>query len=202
MFLEEFSDTVHKTMIARFTAFRRMKRNRDASKAAESFFSSSIIAISLIALLKSDIELSNRISILTIILSTFLLVMSLLFSGLNYDKRMGNYHECGNELIQLYRQIQYGLSFKETLHNDDIKLQSEEFLNKYFDILLKYNLNHTSFDYEYASAMMDEKEQPIMVLLFLKFRYYVWDMYFLYWLIAIVPICIIAFYLVETIGRL
>ena len=45
-YLKDFSDVVYKTMTARFTAYRRMKRNRDASKVAESFFSASIIAIS------------------------------------------------------------------------------------------------------------------------------------------------------------
>ena len=49
-YLKDFSDVVYKTMTARFTAYRRMKRNRDASKVAESLFSASIIAISLIAL--------------------------------------------------------------------------------------------------------------------------------------------------------
>lgn len=83
-YLKDFSDVVYKTMTARFTAYRRMKRNRDASKVAESFFSASIIAISLIALLKYEKSISDLISIVTIILSTFLLVMSLLFSALGY----------------------------------------------------------------------------------------------------------------------
>lgn len=29
-YLDDFSNTIYKTMCARFTAFRRMKRNRDA----------------------------------------------------------------------------------------------------------------------------------------------------------------------------
>lgn len=48
--LNSFGDTVYKTMSARFTASRRMKRSRDASKVCEAMFSASIIAISLIAL--------------------------------------------------------------------------------------------------------------------------------------------------------
>ena len=92
-YLKDFSDVVYKTMAARFTAYRRMKRNRNASKVAESFFSASIIAISLIALQNHEERLSDLISIVTIILSTFLLVMSLLFSGLDYEKRMDNYHD-------------------------------------------------------------------------------------------------------------
>ena len=60
-YLDDFSNTIYKTMCARFTAFRRMKRNRDASRVAETMFSASIIAISLIALLKKEAVRSARI---------------------------------------------------------------------------------------------------------------------------------------------
>lgn len=63
MYLEEFSNTVYKTMCARFTAFRRVKRNRDASKVAETLFSASIIGISLIALMSDNLDVSKNISV-------------------------------------------------------------------------------------------------------------------------------------------
>lgn len=100
-YLENFSNTIYKTMSARFTASRRMKRSRDASKVCEAMFSASIIAISLIALQNPQKDVTDMISAFTIILSTFLLVLSLLFSALNYDKRMENYHACGNVIISL-----------------------------------------------------------------------------------------------------
>lgn len=156
-YLKDFSDVVYKTMTARFTAYRRMKRNRDASKVAESFFSASIIAISLIALLKHEKSISDLISIVTIILSTFLLVMSLLFSALGYEKRMDNYHDCGNELDKLYRDIKLILSYGERVSSDEMKVKTEDFQAKYFGILNKYNLNHTLFDYEYTAVMLNEK---------------------------------------------
>ena len=109
-YLENFSNTIYKTMSARFTASRRMKRSRDASKVCETMFSASIIAISLIALQNPEKEVADMISAFTIILSTFLLVLSLLFSGLNYDKRMENYHACGNELNRLYRLIKHDIN--------------------------------------------------------------------------------------------
>lgn len=193
-YLKAFSDVVYKTMTARFTAYRRMKRNRDASKVAESFFSASIIAISMIALLKNDIDASATISIFTIILSTFLLVMSLLFSGLGYEKRMDNYHDCGNELDKLYRDIKLTLSYGKSLTNDEVKAKAEDYQAKYFEILHKYNLNHTSFDYEYTAVMRNGKKNSIDYLV-MKFRYYVWDVYFLYWIIALLPVVLIGWYL-------
>lgn len=193
-YLKDFSDVVYKTMTARFTAYRRMKRNRNASKVAESFFSASIIAISLIALQNHEEHLSDLISIVTIILSTFLLVMSLLFSGLDYEKRMDNYHDCGNELDKLYRDMKLILSYGEEFSSDEMKAKTEDFQAKYFDILHKYNLNHTSFDYEYTAVMLDEQKDFVSRLV-MKFRYYVWDMYFLYWVIALLPVVLIGWYL-------
>lgn len=193
-YLKDFSDVVYKTMTARFTAYRRMKRNRNASKVAESFFSASIIAISLIALQNHEEHLSDLISIVTIILSTFLLVMSLLFSGLDYEKRMDNYHDCGNELDMLYRDMKLILSYGEEISSDEMKAKTEDFQAKYFEILHKYNLNHTSFDYEYTAVMLDEKKDFVGRHV-MKFRYYVWDMYFLYWVIALLPVVLIGWYL-------
>lgn len=193
-YLKDFSDVVYKTMPTRFTAYRRMKRNRNASKVAESFFSVSIIAISLIALQNHEEHLSDLISIVTIILSTFLLVMSLLFSGLDYEKRMDNYHDCGNELDKLYRDMKLILSYREEFSSDEMKAKTEDFQAKYFDILHKYNLNHTSFDYEYTAVMLDEKKDFVGRHV-MKFRYYVWDMYFLYWVIALLPVVLIGWYL-------
>ena len=191
MYLEEFSNTVHKTMCARFTAFRRVKRNRDASKVAETLFSAYIIGISLIALMSNKLEVSRNISVFTIILSTFLLSLSLLLSGLSYDKRMDNYHACGNELNRLYRNMHHDV---KTLTEEEQKRKESDYIDQYFNILNKYNQNHTSFDYEYAMSLFSDSTMGIVSRLWLKIRYYILDMYLVYWLIAIVPIVWIAWY--------
>lgn len=191
MYLEEFSNTVYKTMCARFTAFRRVKRNRDASKVAETLFSASIIGISLIALMSNKLEVSKNISVFTIILSTFLLSLSLLLSGLSYDKRMDNYHACGNELNRLYRNMHHDV---KTLIEEEQKRKESDYIDQYFNILNKYNQNHTSFDYEYAMSLFSDSTMGIVSRLWLKIRYYILDMYLVYWLIAIVPIVWIAWY--------
>ena len=191
MYLEEFSNTVYKTMCARFTAFRRVKRNRDASKVDETLFSASIIGISLIALMSNNLEVSKNISVFTIILSTFLLSLSLLLSGLSYDKRMDNYHACGNELNRLYRNMHHDV---KTLTEEEQKRKESDYIDQYFNILNKYNQNHTSFDYEYAMSLFSDSTMGIVSRLWLKIRYYILDMYLVYWLIAIVPIVWIAWY--------
>ena len=194
--LESLGDTIYKTMSARFTASRRMKRSRDASKVCEAMFSASIIAISLIALQKPEIKVANMISAFTIILSTFLLVLSLLFSSLNYDKRMENYHACGNELNRLYRLIKHDVS---VLSKEEQEKKEIDYINKYEEILSKYNLNQTSFDYQYA--MLGSTEIHPLKWLWFQCRYYIFDVYLLYWIIAIAPtvgvVCYFLKYLVK-----
>ena len=180
--LESLGNTIYKTMSARFTASRRMKRSRDASKVCEAMISASIIAISLIALQIQTIDFANMISAFTIILSTFLLVLSLLFSSLNYDKRMENYHACGNELNRLYRLIKHDVS---VLSKEEQEKKEIDYINKYEEILSKYNLNQTFFDYQYA--MLGSTEIHPLKWLWFQCRYYIFDVYLLYWIIAIAP---------------
>lgn len=191
--LNSFGDTVYKTMSARFTASRRMKRSRDASKVCESMFSASIIAISLIALkMNPGKDVANMISVFTIILSTFLLVLSLLFSGLNYDKRMENYHACGNELNRLYRLIKHDVN---VLTKEEQDKKEIDYINKYEEILIKYNLNQTYFDYQYA-MLEPTKIHPLKWVWF-QLRYYIFDIYMLYWIIAIAPTIGVVWYFLR-----
>lgn len=179
-------------MSARFTASHRMKRSRDASKVCEAMFSASIIAISLIALQNPQKEVADMISAFTIILSTFLLVLSLLFSGLNYDKRMENYHACGNELNHLYRLIKHDIN---VLCDEEQEKKEIDYINQYEEILCKYNLNQTSFDYQYA-LLGDIDKHPLKWLWF-QVRYYIFDVYLLYWTIAVVPTVGVVWYFLR-----
>ena len=183
-YLDVFSNTIYKTMSARFTAFRRMKRNRDASRVAEAMLSASIIAISLIALLNKDAVLTEKISIFTIILSTFLLVFSQLFNSLNYNKRMENYHDCGNKLNYLYRQIYRDMNYYS---EEELKDKYQDYLNQYEQILGEFNLNHSLFDYQYSEAMRKDSDVQQFNKICLVIRYYFFDIYMFYWLLAIVP---------------
>lgn len=194
--LESLGNTIYKTMSARFTASRRMKRSRDASKVCEAMFSASIIAISLIALQIQTIDFANMISAFTIILSTFLLVLSLLFSSLNYDKRMENYHACGNELNRLYRLIKHDIS---VLSKEEQEKKEIDYINKYEEILSKYNLNQTSFDYQYA--MLGSTEIHPLKWLWFQCRYYIFDVYLLYWIIAIAPtVGVVCYFLKDLVN--
>lgn len=156
--------------------------------------SASIIGISLIALQCKNLEQANHMSAATIILSTFLLVLSSLFQGLGYEKRMEKYHSCGNELNRLYRLMKHD---EKMLNEEEQKKKELEYLQQYEDLLVKYNLNHTSFDYCYSRTLMADEEVGFFSRFCLKLRYYVFDAYMLYLLIAIVPVMWIAWYFMN-----
>ena len=187
-YIEKLADRVFKTKDARFIASHRMARSKIASKVAEALLSASIISVSLISLQVDNVETSKAISALTIILSTFLLVLSLLFSFLDYPKRFEKYNDCGLELNRLYHRIECAIPQEMTL--TEVKTFSEE----YESILNKYNQNHTTFDFEYSLLFNKNETCGWARKMFLLMRYYIFDVYILYWLIAILPIIGILWY--------
>ncbi len=63
-------------------------------------------------------------------------------------------------LISLYRDIGDSFSsYGESVSSDEMKAKTEDFQAKYFEVLHKYNLNHTSFDYEDTTVMLDQKKR-------------------------------------------
>lgn len=197
MFTDQLSEKIWKTKIARFTASRRMYRNHVASTLSVALLSATIIGLNVISFMPSLKECTIFVTAATTILSVFVLVMSLLVSLMRYELKGKNYHECGMELDALYEKI---LLYKDRHEQKDEKqgdgennFQSndESLLNEYNSILKKYNLNHTNFDYHYATVGYN-KDFTISFseLTLLKFRWYVWDVYLLYYAVAIVPLLV------------
>ena len=185
-------DIVYKTEQSRFVSARRMARSKIASKVVESFLSASIIAISLIALIgDKDKDTSDMISVITIILSTFLLVISLLFSYLEYDKRYEKYMSCAMELGEIHREMDMLKETNSPLNTNDEKA----LLDKYNAVLHRYDINHTSFDYQYYMASQNESACKIWWWI----RFYILDVAFLYWMIAFIPLMAILWYCIVKI---
>lgn len=193
MYLEELSDKVWKTKNARFVACRRMKRSRNSSTVSVALLSFSIIAINMLAFFNVGEKINSVISIVTVVLSTFALVMSLLISHLRYEFREDNYQQCGRELDNLNQLIQIkirelcegntSMPGKESSLEDNLK-----YLNEYNAILAKFNLNHTDFDFKYSLLGTGESPIELLSLVKYKLRWYIFDANMLYWILAIVPI--------------
>lgn len=189
MFLQDLSDKVWNTKNARYVAYRRMKRSRVSSTAFIAFLSASIIGINLLSFLPDYNEQAENISVISIILSVFSLVISLLVSLLQYESKEKNYHGCGLELDKLNQQIRMSIMYKNETLDDD-----RDYLNKYYQILEKYNLNHTEFDHAYTERKEEHCTWEKRLVLWL--RWYIFDVNTLYWLLAFI-LPIISFFVLE-----
>lgn len=201
MYLLELSDKIWKTKNARFIAGKRMKRSRNSSTVSVALLSASIIAVNMLAFLNiSDID-KTIITIVTVVLSTFALVMSLLISHLRYEYRENNYHQCGIELDHLNQRIKIRINELCTGNNNVNEIVSPnednlKYLDEYNTILSKYNLNHTEFDYNYSLIKAEiDKDHKLSLLIYYWVRWNILDVSALYWLLAIIPVIgvIIAF---------
>lgn len=197
--IENLANLIYKTKDARFNAAKRMARSAKASKVCEALLSASIIGISLIAMQIDDVHIVRLISGMTIVLSTFILVFSLLLGYLAYDKRYDNYHRCGQELARLYHELDNICC--ENLNENECRSQLNDFANRYEDIVKTYNLNHIEIDYLYGLANNSNVEMSKFCK-FVKFcRFNIFDVYILYWLLAIVPIGVIVYYYIVEITK-
>lgn len=192
--INNLADRIYKTKDARFNAAKRMARSGKASKACEALLSASIIGISLIAMQMDDVHIVRLISGMTIVLSTFVLVFSLLLGYLAYDRRYDNYHRCGQELARIYHELDNLCC--ENLPEEECHKVLDNFTNRYEEIVKTYNLNHIEIDYLYGLST----NSHFSMSRFCKFvkwcRFNVFDVYMLYWLLAIVPIGAIVYYYV------
>jgi len=197
MYLQNLSDKIWLTRNARFNAAKRMKRNHISSTAAVALLSASVIAVNLLAFVSNVTEYQKTIiTIVSVILSTFALVMSLLIALLRYQWREENYHLCGMELEDLNQQIQIHIDElkAKTTNKEKVDSSTEDnlrFQKKYSDILKKHGLNHTIFDYKYGSLNDERQRFNKTTRCYLYLRMYFFDVNLLYWAIAIIPIIVI-----------
>jgi hypothetical protein len=199
-YIESLSDKIWNTKNARFVAYRRMKRCEISSVIATAMSSADIIAVNMICFLnviKDKEYFSNSIAIITTILSVMTLVLSLVVTLLRYSERKDNYHKCAISLDELNQEIKIYLTMP---HNDDeMEEKAKFFVKKYNDILISSNLNHTSFDHEYAMQTGDN--QCRMRKLIYWFRWNIFDINFFYWMIALVPSIITAYYIIKIVYK-
>lgn len=203
MYLKELSDKIWTTKNARFLAAKRMRRRHVSSTVSMALLSASIIAVNLFAFLSIDEVQKTMIAIVTVILSVFALVMSLIITFLRYESHENNYHQCGIELDQLNQRLKIRIEelTKGQQKVDEIQTPTEDntkYLTEYSDILKKYNLNHSELDYRYSGMLSsDRKNISVLQRVWCWFRWNVWDVNILYWLIAIIPVAIVVLVFVK-----
>lgn len=142
-----------RTAAARFEASRRMQRCHNASTLCVAMLPLEIIVINLLVFVPS-LKLDDKpITVLTVCLSAFVLVLSLIISQLKYDAKAEEYHRCAVELANLEKKIRIYTS----MNKPETYEVMMNFNSKYANIIKNSNLNHSTTDYDWA-IMKDEKK--------------------------------------------
>ncbi|MFV0587061.1 SLATT domain-containing protein [Bacteroides reticulotermitis] len=194
VFLNSLSDKVWKTKKARFTAAKRMERFYSFSNISMALTSASLVGVNLIPLLEDKCcpRLTSIITILTIVLSVYVLVISLSLTQARFDNKAENYHACGCELTEYNDILQLYIKENKIL---DIE-EKKECINKYHSIIKRYNLNHSSVDYVRALLECDDKSIGKLARLKNHLQWYIFNCGTIFILIAIiVPIIVPIIYI-------
>lgn len=153
--LQTLSKRCWKTSASRFEASRRMRRCSNASTLCVAMLSVEIIVINLLVFIPSLRLDGNLVTIVTVCLSAFVLVLSLIITHLKYDRREDAYHQCGLRLGDLEKKINIFEASDEHITKNVL----EEFNKQYQSILRESNLNHTEIDMERAMRNTDEVKE-------------------------------------------
>lgn len=160
--LNEISRRCWRTSTSRFESARRMKRCHNASTLCIAMVSLEIIVINLMVYIKSLQLDTDAVTITTVCLSAFVLVLSLLVSQLKYEQREKTYHQCAVELGNLEKQINIFKASNKPVTYEVLM----RFHGLYNSIITKSNLNHSTMDHLWARRNDEEqiekyKDKPI-----------------------------------------
>lgn len=158
-----------RTSAARFEASRRMQRCHNASTLCVAMLSLEIIVINLLVLIPSLKLNTEVITVTTVCLSAFVLVLSLIISQLKYDAKAIEYHRCAVELANLEKKIKIYIS------NDKPEMYDVMmgYNGQYASIIKDSNLNHSTTDYDWA-MIKDRENRGQGPATFYEYRKWSW----------------------------
>lgn len=153
--LEYMATRCWRTSASRFEAARRMRRCHNASTLCVALISVEIIVLNLLVFV-DNLHLDDKaVTITTVCLSVFVLVLSLIVSQLRYEQREVNYHSCAVNLGNLEKRIRiFKAAGKPITYEILMDLNKE-----YNSILLISNLNHTTMDHDWAMRKDKDKDK-------------------------------------------
>ncbi|MDD6472553.1 MAG: SLATT domain-containing protein [Bacteroidales bacterium] len=193
-FLTSLIRRVKITSAVRFEAHHRMQYMKNITTLSIAMLSIYIISLNLLVFIDKYKKLSNELTVVTVVLSTFVLAVSLVISQLQYGEREYIYHSCGMELNKFLDKL---LLYKEEKHTLSFE-QKKELYIEYSDILKSYNLNHSGLD----ALVVTSKDDWVKTMenygftvyktgrwkkLWIWCRKYIFDASFIYLLLIILP---------------
>ncbi|MFI2744258.1 SLATT domain-containing protein [Zhouia sp. PK063] len=131
---------------SRFIAAKRYERHEKWSTITISLVSIYIICINLLVFVPNRPPILSDINITlsTISLSIIVIVVSVILNNMGYKHLSHRFHDCGREITIVYDKLCLLKAESEKARREDL----EEITNEYNSILRKYDINHTTLDYE------------------------------------------------------
>jgi hypothetical protein len=132
-----------KTKSARFNAHARLKAKHSLSTTATAILSFYLVIAALIPLVyESNMPPGGPkfLSVVSLVISIFLIIVTLLESAKNYSGEAEKMHKCALQISELYNRFQ-ALSLEEA-DRDRISING-----LYSEILKKHELNHLDIDF-------------------------------------------------------
>ncbi|MBZ9907545.1 MULTISPECIES: SLATT domain-containing protein [Mesorhizobium] len=175
-----------KTKSARFNAHTRLKAKQSLSTTATSFLAFYLVIVALIPLLyEASLPPGGPkfLSVVSLIISIFLIIITLLESAKNYSGEADGMQKCALEISEIYNQFQ-------ALTLEEANSRRPEFSATYSDILKKHQLNHKDVDY-IRFELMFHKDMQIgifsLTLMFIRYVALIIAEYWLYFVLIIGP---------------
>lgn len=180
---------------ARYNAYRRLKKKNDISKATVAFLSCYALIINSIKFMNfvglNPVQ-DNYISFFTMMISVFILVLSLLDSSKDYKMNADKLYISAIEIENLYNELKkiQGIGIAEREKEKKFNIIS----SAYSRILQLYQVNHELIDYY---LMIDKKRGESFTDKVLKslvyIRAFVLPFVFYNMLIAVTPVLFLIF---------
>lgn len=161
------------TKQARYIASRRLSKQNYLYLCSISFLSFYVLALSILQILPVDIFNETQglfVSYFIIVISMFILVISLIENSNNRMVRAERLHRCANEMTKLYDELCYICEEKEC--NGGIEA-IKNINRKYHDIIDKYLENHEELDYKYGLATNSWVAWTILKKISIRYSWFV-----------------------------
>ncbi len=137
---------------------------------------------------------NNIILFISMVLSIFILILSLLENSNNYQIKAERLHNCAKEITGVYNELRMLIHSEDSYDNKFKGL--EEITKRYDGIIQKYGENHDKIDYElFRAENYKEFEINIIKKQFILINSF--KSYWLYIICIVVPPMLIIFFLLN-----
>jgi len=187
----------------RYGAARRFYSKDRRSSKAVTFISAYMIVYTLadhLFLSQSPHYDSSYILIMNIMFSLLILIFSQLESSASYGVRALKFHECGQEVGQLYKRLRQLKSKYENRDKDEYFYSELKNIDSQYDLVMKNHENHEDIDFELFKSKYPKYEDHNLSWAEVKvicLKSYFKDVFF-YHLVTYAPLSLFVYFVLNT----